>query len=297
MESGTSIRSMVRNLRKTTRRGPLRTCGVTILTIAQKTYTRVENQIGPIGFVAQKLAKYASPISYAMQHQWLAILSFGDNCILAAEHITETIFPLSTRLFDKIDGFVQVTESIPDKLDSITNKLSSMAQHVPLLAQWAMILNFLIITIKDWGSNDAKEKEIRVDINSHNSNDNLASQVEAEKPNNQDDHQLNGPPICDGSIVSEVKGTYKEVLQKKKEQTYKDVLEMGKKDESQGESEVKEVKDRNEEKSGESKDQRKPESRGEITTMKENIKGMVLNEDEIKDDSILELFAAGWHMT
>ncbi|KAI4343372.1 hypothetical protein L6164_010729 [Bauhinia variegata] len=116
------------------RHRPLHACGVSVLTIADLGYNRI-----------------ASPLIYALQYQWLAILSFIDDHILAVEKMIENLFPSSAYAFDKIDQLVQLIESVPHKLDD-----AIAVNRFPAPMEWALFhliscLNSLISTFNRWG--------------------------------------------------------------------------------------------------------------------------------------------------
>ncbi|KAK9086477.1 hypothetical protein Syun_028871 [Stephania yunnanensis] len=97
-----------------------------------------------------------------MQYQWLLILSYADDQILAIETVVEKCFPFATHVLDKLDAVVAV--------DNAIDELSTMIHRkVPILSlalmQWRLILDFLICTLTDWNYDEVKEKEIGVDTN------------------------------------------------------------------------------------------------------------------------------------
>ncbi|XP_042476478.1 uncharacterized protein LOC122058085 [Macadamia integrifolia] len=157
MESGGSKR----------RRRLLYACGVSALTIAHKAYGRAEEVQGPTGFLANSIASLAEPIVSPMASQWLAILSFADDQILAAEEKVEALIPPSSHLFDKIESFVCIPDTLPGKFD---RGVDIMIRCVPFL-EWVLTfmiwgLNLFLSTFMAWVPDDsAKEKEIVVDIN------------------------------------------------------------------------------------------------------------------------------------
>ncbi|XP_031268014.1 uncharacterized protein LOC116126468 [Pistacia vera] len=111
----------------------------------------------------------ANPFMHALEYKWLAILYFSDYLILAFESIFETLFPPSKHVFNKIDELVQTAETLPGKFDEAINKFPG---HVPVL-DWVLIqiiswLNFGISTLKHWGFENAKEKEIVMDVSNSN---------------------------------------------------------------------------------------------------------------------------------
>ncbi|XP_024989771.1 uncharacterized protein LOC112524246 [Cynara cardunculus var. scolymus] len=126
------------------RRRLLFTVGALILCVLRNILTRMNVSTSPKG----KRGK----IMCAIEHQWLAILSFFDDHIMVFEDLIEKFFPPSTRVFDKIDELLQVSESLPPKFDDfIDNDVPMIMQHIPFLDR---------VFKKD-------EKEIVIDITCH----------------------------------------------------------------------------------------------------------------------------------
>ncbi|KAK3040818.1 hypothetical protein RJ639_029162 [Escallonia herrerae] len=162
------------------RRRPLYTCGAAIMAIVHKVYTKTQGVYGPTGSSTRRIAPLLNsvfPSMYALQCQWLAVLSFADDQILSIEGTIETLFPPSTHLFNKIDKLVHDAEALPDKFDDAMNKFPVIIHQAPFL-DWALAyliswLNLLITTLTHWGSKSTWEKEIMIDTNcndSHNEN-------------------------------------------------------------------------------------------------------------------------------
>nr|XP_019069029.1 uncharacterized protein LOC104647110 [Solanum lycopersicum] len=167
------------------RRRPLYTCVASIIAIIHIASKKTEEFNGPIGSIIKKIwigMSYIMPILYTIQFQWLSILSFIDKCILCSEIVVEKFFPPSSRLFDKIDELAHVIENLPGKFADMMEKLPMIIHQVPFL-DWALVhliawLNFWISCLTRWGSKNAREKEIRIDVNqesiikdvTHNSN-------------------------------------------------------------------------------------------------------------------------------
>lgn len=148
----------------------LYTCGVSLLTIAHKAYRRAENSHRVIGSIAHKVASFAGPFVYIWQYQWLTILSFADKQILDIEDMIEALFPSSAYVFDKIDGLVIASETLPGRFDSFVDHFPAMVHQVPALncaiVQFTATLNFLISTLTNWSSDHAKVvRDIAVDVN------------------------------------------------------------------------------------------------------------------------------------
>ncbi|XAR64418.1 hypothetical protein NMG60_11024744 [Bertholletia excelsa] len=127
------------------RRAPLQPCGVLISEIAKRACKKVQGFTWPIGPVAKKTTKLAEsrvlPFLHAIECQWLAILSFADDQILAVE-----------------------------TLDEEAEKFPAIVHRVPFM-DWALIclitwLKFLISVLTHWGisSNNTNEKEVVIDI-------------------------------------------------------------------------------------------------------------------------------------
>ncbi|KAI3817474.1 hypothetical protein L1987_11265 [Smallanthus sonchifolius] len=128
----------------TCRRRVLLTFATLIVSILQKILTRMHISTNPTGKKAQFL--------YGIEHHGLAILSFLDDHIMVIEYLIETVFPSSTRMFDKIDDMVKASESLPVKFDDFfDHEVPSFMQRVPFLDR---------VFKKD-------EKEIVIDITCH----------------------------------------------------------------------------------------------------------------------------------
>ncbi|TKY59875.1 hypothetical protein E2542_SST16969 [Spatholobus suberectus] len=140
------------------RHRPLHACGVSILAIVDIAMGKTQHINGPLGSTLRrvtKLAKFSTPLIYAIQFQWLIMLSFIDDAILAIEKITEKLFPPSTLVFDKVDEIVLMIVSLPEKFDGATNRFPTIIHEVPFL-DWALTLmilrlNSLVSTLNHWG--------------------------------------------------------------------------------------------------------------------------------------------------
>ncbi|XP_010248941.1 PREDICTED: uncharacterized protein LOC104591679 [Nelumbo nucifera] len=171
MESGTSSLSRVSPPASTGKERCrfLHTFAVSMLSIAHRAYIKAEEFGGPIGSLTHKLAGLTAPIAYILQCQWLVILGFLDDHILAVENRVETLFPPSAYLFDQIDALAQSTVCLPEKFDAVADQLPAMLHRLPFLdcalSQMKWGFNFVMSTLTDWGNDKVKEKEIRVDIN------------------------------------------------------------------------------------------------------------------------------------
>ncbi|CAL5418766.1 unnamed protein product [Camellia sinensis] len=287
MESKAATTKMSRRRRK-----PLHTCGVLLSTLACKAYTKAQDIKGPIGSMTKKIITMATPtipFVHALQYQWLAVLSFADDHILVIEHIIETLFPPSTRLFDKIDKLVHSAEALPAKFDNAVIKFPSIIHQIPFL-DWGLVfliswLNFFISKLTHCGSNSAKEKEIKVDMNYNDIN------KESKKPSifaaSQDEPTMvtqsenvgRLSPISDFENESMTGHTTDKSDGMKC--SYKEILEKGKK----GNAEKKE----------DGSEEANPTANTSETGDVENSKNDE-NENTGKEDPILQLFEASWHM-
>jgi len=220
------------------RQRPLHACGVSIIAIGDIAIGKTQNINGPLGSTLRnmaKLAKFVTPLIYAIQYQWLTILAFIDDRILAAENITEKLFPPSRYAFDKIDEIVLLILSSPDKIDGALNKyVPAILHHVPLL-EWTLkiVMSKLNCLDSNCGHENSSlnEKTIGVDRNCCNESE-LESGASEEYLNLPMDPSSveSFPPIPEAepkgvvkavSCSHNLKGSYKEALlessEKKKE--------------------------------------------------------------------------------
>ncbi|KAA8533285.1 hypothetical protein F0562_033182 [Nyssa sinensis] len=328
MDAGTSLsstESTTAATRTVFRCRPLHTCGVSILMIAHRAYTIAHELNGPVGSMTKKIATIAAPacpIISAMRCQWLAILSFVDDQILAVENMVETLFPPSSHLFNKIDEIVHTAETLPGKVDDAVNKFPMIIHQFRFL-DWALVhviswLKFLISTLTHWGVNNTREKEIMIDINKeselpYNAECPVESPTDAQSGNlemssslsdsfqdetgeanfpveisthDQSENVEKESPISDSSpdetkrlgiIVKPdiMKCSYKEILEK----GTKENLEKKNDSDSSSMEEIPKAT-LSEEEAGEGKEEDASES----------------IEETAKEDPILDLFEASWHM-
>ena len=179
------------------RHRPLHTCGASILTIAHSAYVKAQAFNGPIGSTTRRVAKLASPLAYVMQYQWLAILSFADDCILAVENVVEKMFPPSTYVFNRIDNLVQIIETFPAKFDDALEKAPEIVDQVVF---------FMITTLTHWESGSAREKDIMVVDEAHGQ--------PAETP--QAEAETDSKTVDSGTYEEEqAKGTQEKNMEKK----------------------------------------------------------------------------------
>uniref|UniRef100_A0A5B7BT39 Uncharacterized protein n=1 Tax=Davidia involucrata TaxID=16924 RepID=A0A5B7BT39_DAVIN len=304
MDSGTSLLSMESTAatRTMSRSRPLHTCGLSILVIVHRAYTIAQELNGPVGSMAKRIATFtasASPIIYAMQYQWLAVLSFVDDHILAVENMVETLFPPSAHLFNKIDELVHTAETLPGKVDDAVNKFPMIIHQFPFL-DWALVhviswLKFFISTLTHWGSNNTREKEIMIDINCNNVNNesesaayNAHCPVESPIPAQCENVEKKSSSISDSSqdeTKSTVGATVKPDTMKC---SYKEVLEKG----------TKENSEKKKDSAGSSMEEIPKAIVSEEEACREGKKknGNKSIEGAVMEDPILELFEASWNM-
>ncbi|KAK7246970.1 hypothetical protein RIF29_41843 [Crotalaria pallida] len=298
------------------RHRPLHACGVSILAIGDIAFAKTQNINGPLGSSLRrvtKLGKFVTPLIFAIQYQWLAILSFMDDHILTAEKLTEKLFPPSTYLFDKIDEIVLMIMSLPQKIDSVVSILFlKIIHHVPLL-EWALtrVVSWLNDLVSMLGEEDSRveEKTIGVDRNCNehiedSSSNDIKSEdsIESFPPISESCEAKNVKGVDDMAVPSPKKGSYKEVLLEKgkeeslyekqmiddygdKGSSYKEALVRGK--------EEKKVVDGNEcEGDLEKKnDGDSEENESDVTCQFERSESV-----KDKDDPLLELFESAWLM-
>ncbi|KAF5198177.1 hypothetical protein FRX31_012238 [Thalictrum thalictroides] len=291
---------------RNTRNRPLYTWGVVILTIAHKVYLRAEHRLhGPTAILLQKLATLLGPLLYAMQYQWLTILSFIDKQILLTiEKKTETLFPTSAYLFNVIDELVETSEFVPDKFDVVFDRLLAiMYYYVPFL-NWSVtqsisILNFLIVRLTDWGVvlHVATEKEIMIDANSHDHANEMTSKEEEYKEEHHKNSEaaIASPSAVKSSVIGN--GGSKQLLNKG---SFKSVLlmeikdeGMQKKDQVVQDMETKKVQPTYKEKL--EMGTKKEEEEGVVHKSNSNVCKDLKAKEKGYEDPVLELFATAWH--
>ncbi|XP_006605239.1 uncharacterized protein LOC114398864 [Glycine soja] len=224
--------------RMNSRHRPLHASGVSILATVDIAIEKTQHINGPLGSTLRRvanLAKFATPFIYAMQIQWLTILSFIDDAILAIEKFTEKLFPPSTHVFDIVDEIVLMIVFLPEKFDGAVNKFSTIIHQVPFL-DWALTLvisrlNRLVSTLNYWGHENSRvnEKTIGVD---RSCNEGYLPMDSSDDINHES--LENFPPMIpecehkavhDISLSSRVKGSYKEALERGKEETPNEKME------------------------------------------------------------------------
>ncbi|XP_057422188.1 uncharacterized protein LOC130716033 [Lotus japonicus] len=298
----------------TSRQRPLHACGVSILAIADLALVKIQHINGPLGSPLRKivnLAKFFTPLIYALQYQWLAILSFIDNRILSAEKIAEKLFPPSTHAFDKVDEVVLVIVSLPEKFDYAVTKFPAIIHEVPFV-EWTLSrvtsrLNSLASTLNHWGheSSSIDEKTIGID---RSCNEEVQSSSGGYLNNNipmdsSDDVVIDSdsvesfPPIPEAehkgipevAVPSQVKGSYKEAL-----------LERGKEEEpsdSKVEKECENEKKINGDVECEASVGTEKSAGNNDEVCQSFGKYQVGRSESVKDDPILQLFESAWLMT
>ncbi|GAU30234.1 hypothetical protein TSUD_67860 [Trifolium subterraneum] len=302
------------------RQRPLHACGASILAIGDIAIGKTQNIKGPLGATLRNmanLAKFVTPLIYAIQYQWLATLAFIDDRILAAEHITEKWFPPSTYAFNKIDEIVLMIVSLPDKVDGALDKyVPVIIHHVPLL-EWTLkiVISKLNYLASTWvhENSSVDEKTIGVDrnyCNNNNNNNEVESSASEEFLNLQVDQSSveSFPPIPEaenkGVIMAvpcshKKKGSYKEVLLEGSEKkieceecdkmkgSYKEVL-LEKSEKKIDQCEEYEGKQKKIDESAEELDE---------SIMKYNVERNEKRNENMKHDPLLELFENAWLMS
>ncbi|ESW30695.1 hypothetical protein PHAVU_002G175100 [Phaseolus vulgaris] len=208
------------------RHRPLHTCGVSFLAIVDIVMGKTQHINGHLGSTLKrvtKLAKFAVLLIYAMQIQWLTILSFIDDAILAIEKVTEKLFPPSTRVFDKVDEVVVMMVSLPEKFEGAMNKFPTIIHEVPFL-NWALTpvisrLNSLVSTLNHWGHKNSRSNEKTIGDRSYN-------EGYMDSLNDIENLEIFPPIISE----CEYKGAHDTALRSHEKGSYKDVLERGKKE-------------------------------------------------------------------
>lgn len=290
------------------RQRPLHACGVSILAIADIAFGKTQNMNGPLGSTLRKmanLAKFATPLIYAMQYQWLAILSFiDDRIILTAENITEKLFPPTTHAFDKIDEIVLMIVSLPDKFDGAVNYMFPAIIHQVPFLEWALTrvisrLNSLASTLNHWGQENSSVDEKTIGVVQVDSNCNIEQPAESPRINERMDsfppipEAENKGVVHDVAVSSHVKGigSYKEALLesvKEEKSSTHDNKKMEKKIDGGDADDECEANNVNEGKEKIDGDNEECES-----IMKCQVER---SESSMKDDALLELFESAWLM-
>lgn len=306
-----SQESTVAATKMSRRRGPLHTCGASISAIASKAYTKTRDSRGPIRSMSNRMAKLASfsfPLIHAIQFQWLALLSFADDNILIFEKLMEKLFPPSTRLFDKIDEFLGIAETLPRKFDEAVSKFPTSVHQVPFLdlASTFLIswLKLFISKLTRWGSNNAKEREIRVDINCNNLNIEGESAEQAYLNIESPSHiSISASSLNEPEIVRQEHSSPDSPMDTRGENVERlsfvsDCSENGTRIFTKSfksvvmECSYKEMLEKGEKRNGENEEAVKADSPKAIASKKEVVESKSI-EMELP---ILELFEASWHM-
>lgn len=271
------------------RRRPLHTFGVSILIIAHRACEVAQDLGEPLGSIAKrvvKIASFAIPFLYALQYQWLVLLSFIDDfIILAAENMVERFFPPSEHVFNKIDDIVQVAETLPAKFDYAVKTFPTIIHQVPFL-DWLLVhiismLKLLITTLTHWGYQNTREKEIMVDINCENRDEEFVSISEDEHQtkshvhvDNEDNIKGDFPPISE-TQQGETEIASINVKSDGIKTSYKEILEKGTREDKEQENIVSEE---------------------ETNELRKKTTADHKREESHKNDPILEMFESGWLM-
>ncbi|KAF3339270.1 hypothetical protein FCM35_KLT16741 [Carex littledalei] len=146
------------------RRDLLRSYGSAIMTTGERTYKKIEDQDGMIGWLARKFAFVAFPIFWWIRFQWLSQLSFIDRRIQTVEWIASKIIPQSEHIFSKINNLARFADSLPDKLDNVINAIGDFVSELPGLSvfDWAVevmeeMLKNMMSFIPDFGTSYAEK--------------------------------------------------------------------------------------------------------------------------------------------
>ncbi|KAL3655947.1 hypothetical protein CASFOL_000343 [Castilleja foliolosa] len=102
-------------------------------------------------------------------YPFIAMTSYIDDRILAFETKAESIFPLSTILFDKIDSLISSSESLPDHVDDAFEKIWLLMHWIPFLDRIISLLNRVLSIVTHLGTRNTSGKEIAVDSTANSS--------------------------------------------------------------------------------------------------------------------------------
>ncbi|CAJ1935651.1 unnamed protein product [Sphenostylis stenocarpa] len=273
------------------RHRPLHTCAVSILAMVDIAVGKTQHINGPLGSTLKRVtksAKFATPLIYNMQIQWLTILSFIDDAILAIEKVTAKLFPPSTRVFDKVDEIVVMIVSLPEEFDDAMNKFPAIIHEVPFL-DWALTLvisrlNGLVSTLNHWGHENSRvnEKTIGVDKSCNEGCMDSSNYMKSE-------NLENFPPIIsecefkvvhDPALLSHVRASYKEALERGKEVNPHEKQNQGCEVDRGDDCEGKEGREK---------------SDGIIKKCDDHITKSQVGERESVKEALLELFESSWH--
>ncbi|XP_057949546.1 uncharacterized protein LOC131144724 [Malania oleifera] len=270
-------------------RRPLHTFGVSLIAIVHISFTK-SKEIRLIGSVIKRgagLARFAYPFVYAAEYLWVAILFYFDSYILAIESMVENLFPPSTRFLNRIDKVIQTVEILPEKLENAIDKFLMSVREGSVL-EWALVqviswLKFLIYSLTYVESDNAREKEIVIDVSYSEVNpesslgDNALDPVESPR---KSETVEKFSPISDTSQAEAGTPSLPDAMKC----SHKEVLEKGtKEDTEEKEEDIEEKEEKIIEEVTEENEAREVDKSDEGSTM--------------DDDRILRLFESSWHMT
>lgn len=153
------------------RKLPLHTCTVSVLSSSHRAYKRAQEFDGPSGSLFRKSARFTDsvePYARDIKNWCLSILTLADDRILATECTIEKYFPASALVFDGTDNLIRAVEALPEKADQAVAVLAALIHKVPLL-NWG--LSCALSWLDSWSSEQdskiaAREKDIPMDSRS-----------------------------------------------------------------------------------------------------------------------------------
>ncbi|XVE85281.1 hypothetical protein DITRI_Ditri17bG0079100 [Diplodiscus trichospermus] len=273
----------------------LHTCGVSAFAMVRKASIKAQDMNEPLGSMAKKIVTLGSLFSSllcALQHCWLAIFSYIDDCVLALEDAIERVFPPSKHVFIKVDDLVTIIETLPGKFDDVLDRFPVIIEQVPLL-DWALgqaisWLKVLTSILTHWDSGNTKEKEIVVDTG-HNESNGVSAAAAA-------DHEAKHPTeISPSQVGLNNKVTFPSVSEKPETES-ENVGEIAKASSAKGIT-YKEVLERGKRENFKKKKAKKNGNNNSANVVKiEEAEEQASKKEDVaeKNDSILDLFDSGW---